>query len=116
MDRILHNTKNTFSFIDHILIVTKGDHKKKMDEAGIRLKAGKCQIAKSETEWLAYILSADGIKLVDKQIGVLTDKLLPNNLKDLRSLIGVINQMIKLIPNLANLCAPPWPLLKKDRE
>ena len=58
MDRILHNTKNTFSFIDEILIVTKGtkeDHVETveaavqaMDEAGIRLKSEKCQTAKSE--------------------------------------------------------------------
>ena len=49
MDRILHNTKNSFSFTDDIQIVTKGtkeDHIKTMeaavqamDEAGIRLKA-----------------------------------------------------------------------------
>ena len=60
MDKILQNVQNTFTFIDNILVVTKGskeEHIKQVDnvmkipdEAGIRLKEEKCQIAQSETE------------------------------------------------------------------
>ena len=126
MDRILHKTKNTFSIIDDILLVMKGtneEHMKivettmqAMDDAGIRLKAEKCQIAKSNTEWLEYQLSAEEIKPVDDKFQAITDKLRPKNLKDLRLFLGAINQMNTFIPNLANLCAPLRPLLKKDRE
>ena len=59
-DKILHNTQNTFTFIDDILIVTKGNKQqhldqveevlKILDEAGIRLKEDKCKIAQPETE------------------------------------------------------------------
>ena len=60
-DGILRKTKNTFSFFDDILIVTKGTKESHMktveeairavDEAGIRLKLKKCKVAKPETEW-----------------------------------------------------------------
>ena len=59
MDKILHNVRNTFTFIVDILVVTKGSkigHIKQvenvmkiLDKAGIRLKEEKCQIAQSET-------------------------------------------------------------------
>ena len=124
MDTILHNTKNTFSFIDNILIVTKGtkeDHMKTveaavqaMNEAGVRLKAEKCQLAKSETEWLGYQSSADGLKPVDDKVQAKTDKLRPEYLKDLQSFVGAINHMNKFISNLANECAPFKPLLKQE--
>ena len=55
MDNILHKTKNTFSFINDILIVTKApkkEHLKKveeaikvLDEAGVRLKTEKYKSA-----------------------------------------------------------------------
>ena len=55
MDKLLHNTRNTFTFIDDMLIVTKGTKQQhmekveevltKLDEAGIRLKLEKCKIA-----------------------------------------------------------------------
>ena len=48
-----------------------------IDEGGFRLKAEKCQIAKSETEWLGYQLSAEGIKPVDDKVQAISDKLRP---------------------------------------
>ena len=68
MDSILHKTKNTFNFIDDILIVLKGtkeEHLEKveeaikvLDEVGVCLKTEKCKIEKRETEWLGYKLAA----------------------------------------------------------
>ena len=72
MDKLLHNTQNTFAFIDDILIVTKGTKQQHMDkieevlkildEAGIRLKLEKCKIAQTKTEWLGYKQSEKGVK------------------------------------------------------
>ena len=87
-----------------------------MDEAKVRLKLEKCQIAKKNTEWLGYKLSEEGIKPIEEKVQAITDKLRPKNLKDLRSFMGAINQMNQFIPNLANLCAPLRPLPKKDNE
>ena len=71
MDLTLANTNSVFVYIDDILIVTKGtkhDHinkvrevMKKLDEANLQLKAEKCVIAKTNTEWLGNKLSRTGI-------------------------------------------------------
>ena len=115
MDKILHNTQNTFTFFDDILIVTKGNKQqhldkveevfKKVDEAGIRLKEDKCKIAQSETEWLGFKLMASGVTPIAGKVQAITDKLKPISLKDLRSFMGAINQMNRFIPYLAQLCA-----------
>ena len=112
MNNILHETKNTFTFLDDILFVTKGDketHMKKVEEviqelnkAGIRRKIEKCKLAQKETEWLGYKLSAAGIKPVEEKVQAIKDKLRPENLKDLRYFMGAINQMNRFISNLAN--------------
>ena len=126
MDTVLINIRNTFTFIDDILIVTKGTHQqhiekveevlRTLDEAVIRLKLEKCKIAQTETEWLGYKLTANGVKPIDEKIQAMSDRLRPKTLKELRSLMGALNQMNRFIPNLAQLCAPLRPLLSKTTE
>ena len=126
MDSILHATTNTFVLLDDILIDTKGTkeaHMKKVgevltvsDQAGIRLNIENCTIAQKETEWLEYKLSAAGIKSIDEKVQAITDRLRPQNLKDLRSFMGAINRLNRFIPGLAQLCAPLRPLLCKHNK
>ena len=120
MNNILHQKKNTFTFFDDILVVTKGPKKEHMgkvlDETGTQLKIKKCQIAQKNTELLAYRLSAVGIKPIEGKVQAITDKLRSKNLKHSRSFMEAINQMNRFIANSANLCAPLIPLLKKDNE
>ena len=75
-----------------------------LDEAGIRLKEEKSQMAQSETEWLRFKLTATGVKPTDSKVQAISAKLKPQSLKDLRSFMGATNQMNRFIPNLAN-CA-----------
>ena len=124
MDKLLHKIRNTFTFIDDILIVTKGTQQqhiekveevmKTLDEAGIRLKSEKCKIAQRKTEWLGYYLSASGVKPIDEKIQAISNRLRPKTLKEQRSLMGALNQMNRFIPNLAKLCATLRPLLSKS--
>ena len=67
-------------------------------------------------KWLGYRLSAEAIKPIEEKVQAITDELEPKNLKDLRSFMEAINQMNQFLPNLANVCAPLRPLLKKDNE
>ena len=67
-------------------------------------------------KWLGYRLSAEAIKPIEEEVQAITDELEPKNLKDLRSFMEAINQMNQFLLNLANVCAPLRPLLKKDNE
>ena len=76
----------------------------------------KCKFAQIEVEWLGYHLTQSRIRPINTKIQVITDKLKPKNLKELRSYLGAVNQLNRFIPNLAQLCFKLRPLLKQDKQ
>ena len=78
MDLLLARFREVFVFIDDILIVTKGtknEHLNKvreilkaMNEAKLQLKAGKCNFAKQEIEWLGFKLTSSGISPINTKV------------------------------------------------
>ena len=126
MDLTLVNMDGTFVYIDDILIVTKGEKSVYMqksrevlevlDEANLQLKADKCKIACTEIEWLGYKLSGEGVAPINGKIQGINEKLRPNNLKELRSFLGAVNQLNKFVPDLSSICAPFRSILKKEAE
>ena len=126
MDILLAKFREVFVFIDDILIVTKGTKNqhldkvreilKTLDHAELQLKAGKCNFAKNENEWLGFKLTEQGISPVNTKVQRITEKLRPTNLKELRSFLGAVNQFNKFIPDLAVICSPFRSILKKDAK
>ena len=96
--------REVFVFIDDTLIVTitkgtKEEHLDKvreflktLDNAELQLKAGKCKIAQSEIEWLGFKMTNERISPVNTKVQRITEKLRPDNLKELRSFLGAVNQ------------------------
>ena len=94
MDLLLARFREVFVFIDDILIVTKGTKQehldkvreilKVIDDAELQLKAGKCNFAKQEIEWLGFKLTNSGISPINSKVQGVTEKLRPTNLNELR--------------------------------
>ena len=126
MDLTLINMDGTFVYIDDILIFTKGEKSVHMqtvrevlevlDKANLKLKADECKIACTKIEWLGYKLSGEGVAPINGKIQGISEMLRPNNLKELRSFLGVVNQLNKFVPDLASICAPFRSILKKEAE
>ena len=124
MDLLLARFREVFVFIDDILMVTKGtknEHLNKvreilkaMNEAKLQLKAGKCNFAKQEIEWLGFKLTSSGISPINTKVQGISDKLRPTNLKELRSFLGAVNQFDRFVPDLATICFPFRSILKRD--
>ena len=124
IDKTLENIPNKFNFLDDILIITKGtiaDHVsdiklilKRLDEENLAIKLEKCKFAKQNITWLGYNITQSGISPNDKKTDSIKSLEPPKTLKQLRSLMGSIHQLIKFIPNLASLLDPIRPLLKKE--
>ena len=113
MDLTLVNIDFTFVYIDDILIVNKGNkdvHMQKvlevmqiLDKANLQLKVDKCNLACKKIEWLGYELTRSVISPVNGKVQGIKEKLRPTNLKELRSLLGAVNQLNKLVPDLTHL-------------
>ena len=64
---------------------------------------------------MGHILSADGIRVGDDRIKAIVDLPMPNNIKELRSVLGMVDSVRKLIPNLAAAIAPLVDLTNKTQ-
>ena len=113
MDLTLVNIDFTFVYIDDILIVNKGNkdvHMQKvlevmqiLDKANLQLKVDKRNLACKKIEWLGYELTRSVISPVNGKVQGIKEKLRPTNLKDFRSLLGAVNQLNELVPDVTHL-------------
>ena len=126
MDRTINHAKNTFYFLDDILIVSKGNEiehgnlveavLKKLDAENLALKISKCEFFKQEANWLGHHLLEAGVRpKVSKTEAVINLNPL-KSLKQLRSFLGSINHLAKFIPNAASLTEKLRPLLKEENQ
>ena len=126
MNYTLIGLKNTFCFLDDILIVSKGsedDHfqlvldcLKKLDADNLRINLPKCHFAKQQISWLGYNITQSGISPLESKTSSIMSIQPPNTLKKLRSFLGSVHYISKVIPNLAQLCHPLRPLLRKSTK
>jgi Reverse transcriptase (RNA-dependent DNA polymerase) len=88
-------------YIDDLLNITNGsfeDHLKKLDSvlervetAGLKINAGKSFFCQAELEYLGYWITCDGILPVPKKVQAMLALTEPTNRKELRRIIGLIN-------------------------
>ena len=110
-------------YIDDILVVgeTFEDHllnlRKVFDqlwEAGLCLKPTKCHLAKTQVEYLGYIVSAQGIAADPTKVEAIKSFPVPANLKNLRSFLGLASYYRRFIPRFAAEANPLHALIRKD--
>ena len=61
------------------------------------------------------LISTDGIKPDPDKVAVIMDMLAPANVSEVRCVLGVLNQLAKFLPPLAELSAPIQEMLRMDR-
>ena len=126
MDYTLIGLKNTFCFLDDILIVSKGsdnvhfqlvlDCREKLDADNLRINLPKCHFAKQKISWLGYNITPSGISPLESKTSSIMSLQPPNTLKKLRKFLGSVHYISKFSPNLAQLCHPLRPLLRKSTK
>ena len=61
-------------------------------------------------------MDANGIHATPEKIAAIVNALLPQNLQQLRSFLGLLNYYIKILPNLAGIVQPLNNLLQKEKK
>ena len=85
-----------------------------LQAAGLTLKPSKVQFGPKEVKYLGHILSKDGIRIGEDRIKAITDLPTPKTIKELRSVLGMINFVRKFIPDLSTVIAPLVELTQKE--
>ena len=126
MDYTLIGLKNTYCFLDDILIVSKGSEPehiqhvlnclKRLDDEKLRINLPMCQFAKLEIDWLRYHVSQSGILPAESKTSATLSLEAPKTKKKLRSFLGSVHYISKFIPNLAQISHSLQPLLKKSSK
>ena len=65
---------------------------------------------------LGFTFSQSGVKHIESKTAAIAEIKAPKTLKQLRSFLGSVHHLSKFIPNLAKICHPLRPLLKKNEK
>ena len=110
-------------YLDDIIIFSKtpGEHLKrlqsvfeKLDEAGLRLKPGKCEFFRLQLEYLGHVVSKEGIETNPKKIAAIVNWPRPMTVTHERSFLGFCNYYWKFIKHYAQVAKPLYQLVSRD--
>lgn len=113
-----------FVYLDDVIVATSDfdTHLKvlrevldRLTKAGLTLSRGKCKICLPELRYLGYIVNAQGISVDPEKISVILKLDPPNNIKQVRSFLGMVGWYRRFIPNFAELITPISKLLRKGQ-
>ena len=104
------------AYLDDLLVITRAsleDHLEKLRtvltrlrDAGLKVNADKSKFCAHETEYLGYVLTRDGIKPQTNKVQAILALTPPNNVKELRSFLGMIQYYRDLWARRSDMLAP----------
>src|ERR1051325_10896018 len=110
-------------YIDDILIYSKTFEEhlehlekifEKLKEANLMIKLKKCKFGEQNIEFLGHIIGRDGIKPDPEKIEKIKNLKIPNNLTELRSILGLCSYYRRFVKNFSKTVKPLNKLLKKN--
>lgn len=120
MENLLQGIPGVTVYLDDICVTgrTEEEHLqhleetlKRLKEAGMRLKKGKCEFLLPTVEYLGHIISEEGLHTSDTKMEAICQAPTPKNVSQLRSFLGLVNYYGKFLPDLATILAPLYKLL-----
>jgi len=109
LDDILIYSTSLNEHREHVRMVLR-----RLKEAGLYLKAEKCEFHQTEVEYLGMIISVQGIKMDTKKISAITEWPTPKNVRDVQSFLGFANFYRRFIKDYSKVVAPLTRLTRKN--
>ena len=109
IDDILVRSNDESSMVDYIERFLKA-----LTRHNLKFSPSKSEIGAQEISFLGHTISPRGVKPDAKKVDALRKLPMPNNVSELRSLLGGLSYYRKFLPNLSRRLQPITRLLKKD--
>jgi hypothetical protein len=116
MMNLMEGLEYVRAYIDDLLVITRGsleDHLEKLREvlrrlrdAGLKVNAAKSFFCTHEIEYLGYILTREGIKPQTKKVQAILVLNPPNNVKELRHFLGMVQYYHDMWAKRSEMLAP----------
>ena len=87
-----------------------------LQEAGLTLKPSKMSFGPKSVTYLGHVISAEGVSVGTERIQAIKNLKTPTSIKELRSVLGVLNFVRRFVPNFAEVTAPLVALTRKGHE
>ena len=125
MDQLLHSLEGVSCFFNDIKIQGSTEEEllaslekvlSILYENGLKLNKTKCEFFKKSIHYLGYKIDASGIHKTHDKIKAILKAKQPQNITELRSLLGLINHYNRFIPNLATIVKPLNRRLRKSEQ
>ena len=125
MSDILQGLEGVVCLMDDILVYGKSqeEHDKhltavlhKVAAAGITLNLEKCEFSCKEIKFLGQLIDKQGIRTDPNKVKAIQQMKEPKNVTELHRFLGMINQLGKFTPNLAENTKPLCDLLSSKNQ
>ena len=113
-----------FVYLDDVVIFGSSleDHNYKLIDVlkrfrkfNLKIHPDKCEFLRKEVQYLGHVISEDGIKPDPSKISSVKDFPIPENVKAVKSFLGLAGYYRKFIKNFSEIVYPVTKLLKKDQ-
>ena len=88
---------------------------KQVELAHVTLNPRKCEFSKTAVKFLGYVIDRTGMKADPDKTDAICKLESPKSVSDLRRFLGMVNQMGKFSPYIAELSQPMRELLSSKR-
>ena len=88
----------------------------KLQTAGLHLKCSNCTFMMPSVKYLGHQISAKGIQSSENKDRAIKDTLVPTDVAQLWSIVGLVNYYGKFLPNLSPVLASLYTLLQKGSK
>jgi transposase InsO family protein len=85
---------------------------KTIEMSGLKLNEAKCQIKKDKLTYFGHIVGAGGVQPNPEKVKAIMELQPPNNVSELRTMIGMLNYLGRFTPGLSSTVKPMTDLLK----
>nr|XP_058971272.1 uncharacterized protein K02A2.6-like [Pocillopora verrucosa] len=118
--RILGGQQGVVCLMDDIVVFGKNqeEHDERLVQtltrlkaAGVTLNKDKCQFSKSQIDFLGHRIGVNGVESSPEKVEAILKMRAPENVSEVRGLMGTVNQLMKFVPNLATMTQPLRELL-----
>ncbi len=110
MDDIIVYSPDAKSHLEHLELAFR-----RLQKAGLHLKAKKCQIFKTEMKFLGFIISGEGTRLDPEKIEAVQKFPIPkDDLGQLQSFLGMVGYFKRHIKDYARIARPLYQMFKGE--
>lgn len=112
-------------YLDDIIVVGKSFENmmenlqhvfQRLHQAGLKLKAKKCNLFATRVSYLGHIISKDGISTDPEKVRAVAEWPVPATVTELRSFLGLCSYYRRVIQNFAAVAKPLHRLTEKGRK